>query len=550
MLTHLKIENYALIKELDISPSSALNIVTGETGAGKSIMLGAVGLLLGKRADTKVLSDLGRKCIIEGEFDISSYKLKTFFEEEDLDYEGNSIIRREITPAGKSRAFINDTPVTLEVLKRLGVHLMDVHSQHDTLTLGDNSFQLSLIDSFAGNAELLITYWKQYKLYKEQLHRMTTLESQITTLQKEQDYHQFLLNELSEAKLEPEEQESLEQELSELDNAEEIKTGLHLAMALLSNGEQTIENSLQEVKNTLQKLSTLSAKYQDLYQRIESAFIELKDISNEVETASNDVAYDPERINLVKERLGSIYQLQQKHQVTTISQLLDIQEGLSDKVIKTSKYEEELIELRASSEKLEVEVKDTGSQLTNKRESVFEQLKMQLEDLLHDVGMPDAQIDIQNETIELSQTGMDRILILFSANKGVSPAAISQVASGGELSRLMFCIKYILADKTALPTIIFDEIDSGISGEVAMKMGRMMSAMADSHQVITITHLPQIAAISESHYHVYKGEQEGRAVSKIRQLNEKEHIDEIAMMIGGDQPSDAAYYSAKELIQL
>ncbi len=550
MLTQLKIENYALIKELDISPSSGLNIITGETGAGKSIMLGAVGLLLGKRADTKVLSDQGKKCVIEGVFDIGTYDLSSFFVEEDLDYEEHSIIRREITPAGKSRAFINDTPVTLEVMKRLGIHLMDVHSQYDTLTLKDNSFQLSLIDLFAGNSKLLLSYQDKYKAYKEQQSKIEELEQEITSLQNEQDYHQFLLSELTAANLQVDEQESLEQELSVLDNAEEIKSGLHLSISLLSNGEQTIENSLQEVKNTLLKLGTLSPKYQELYQRIESTYIELKDIANEIEVANDEVIYDPERINLVKERLGLIYQLQQKHKVDTISLLLDIENELSDKVVKTGTYEEELAALKLSVEAIEIEVRKIGGQLSRYREDVFDQLKKELENLLQDVGMPDAMIDIRKESIEPSLTGTDKITILFSANKGVSPAAISQVASGGELSRLMFCVKYILADKTALPSIIFDEIDTGVSGEVAMKMGRMMSAMADSHQVITITHLPQIAAISESHYFVYKGEEEGRAVSKIRQLNEKEHIDEIAMMIGGDQPSDAAYYSAKELIQL
>lgn len=548
MLTHLKIENYALIKELDISPSTGLNIITGETGAGKSIMLGAVGMLLGRRADTKVLSDLGKKCIIEGDFDISSYKLTTFFEEEYLDYENNSSIRREITTSGKSRAFINDTPVTLEVLKKLGIHLMDVHSQHDTLTLGDNSFQLSLIDNFAGNAALLISYQKQYKKYKEQQRRFSTLEAEITVLQNEHDYHGFLLNELSKVQLQSEEQESLEQELSVLNHAEEIKTGLHQAMTLLSNGEQTIESSLQEVKSTLQKLNALSSKYQDLYQRVESTFIELKDIANEIETASDEVIYDPERINFVKERLGLIYQLQKKHQVTSVSELLKIQEGLADKVIRTSDLEEELIGVKTEAQRLEGNLKKIGGKLTKKREEVFERLKKELEGLLQDVGMPDALIEIQNDAIELTLTGMDRVSLLFSANKGVPPAAISQVASGGELSRLMFCMKYILADKTALPTIIFDEIDTGVSGEVAMKMGRMMSAMAENHQIVTITHLPQIAANAESHYFVYKDEEAGRAVSKIKSLAEKERLHEIAMMIGGEQPSEAAYSSAKELI--
>jgi len=550
MLTQLKIENYALIKELDISPSAELNIITGETGAGKSIMLGAVSLLLGKRADTKVLSDQGKKCIIEGVFNIGSYALTTLFSEEDLDYEEQTIIRREITPSGKSRAFINDTPVTLEVMKRLGVYLMDVHSQHDTLALKDNSFQLLLIDHFAGTTELLSEYQEKYGTYKEQQKRIHNLEQEIVALQNEHDYDQFLLNELSEAKIVEGEQEELEQELSVLDNAEEIKSGLHQAILMLSNGEQTTESLLLEAKSALQRLSTLSPKFLELYQRTESVYIELKDIANELEIASDGVAYDPERIDFVKERLGLLYQLQQKHKVGTISSLLNIQKKLDEKVVQTVTFEDELSSLKASIGLSENELGAIGAQLSEKRSVTFGQLQNELEDLLHDVGMPDATIDIQSEPTEPKPSGMDKIALLFSANKGVLPASINDVASGGELSRLMFCVKYILAHKTALPTIIFDEIDTGVSGEVAMKMGRMMSAMAKNHQVVTITHLPQIAAMAKSHYFVYKAEEAGRAVSKVRLLSEKERVDEIAMMIGGDKPSDAAYYSAKELIQI
>lgn len=548
MLTQLKIENYALIRELDISPSSTINIITGETGAGKSIMLGAVGLLLGKRADSKVLSDRGKKCIIEGVFDIGSYALSSFFDKEDLDYQETSIIRREITPAGKSRAFINDTPVTLDVMKQLGRYLMDVHSQHDTLTLKDNSFHLSLIDYFAGNSSLLTNYQNQYKSYKEHQRQLKKLEEEIATLQNEHDYHQFLLNEFTEANLQLEEQETLEQELLVLDNAEEIKSNLHLAIALFSDGEQAIESSLTEVKNSLRKVVALSPGYQELYQRMESAYIELKDISSEIESGVNEVAHDPNRINFVKERLGLVYQLEQKHKVSTILELLQIEKELEDKVVKATTSEDDLHVLKASIKLLEADLREVGSQLSNKREQVFDKLKEELEKLLQDVGMPDALIEIRKENIEPTFSGVDKISLLFSANKGVSPSPISEVASGGELSRLMFCMKYILANKTSLPTIIFDEIDTGVSGEVAMKMGRMMSAMADNHQVITITHLPQIAAVAKSHYFVYKDEEAGRAVSRIRLLNKKEQIEEIAMMIGGNSPSEAAYYSAKELI--
>jgi DNA repair protein RecN (Recombination protein N) len=549
MLTQLRIENYALIKELDISLSAALNIITGETGAGKSIMLGAVSLLLGKRADTKVLSDQGKKCIIEGVFNIAAYALHTFFEEEDLDFEEQTIIRREITPAGKSRAFINDTPVTLEVMKRLGVYLMDVHSQHDTLALKDNSFQLKLIDNFAGTTEILAAYQIKYRTYKTQQNQLHILEQQIVALQNEHDYDQFLLNELTEAKIIDGEQEELEQELAVLDNAEEIKSSLHETISMLSSGEQTAENLLLEAKSALHRLRTMSPKFAELHGRTESIYIELRDIVNELEIANEEVVYDPERIDFVKERLGLLYQLQQKHKVATNSLLLDIQRQLNEKVVQTVSFEEERAALTISIQDLAVELKAIGTQLSEQRSASFKQLKLKLENLLQDVGMPDATIDIKREATELKATGVDRIALLFSANKGVLPASINEVASGGELSRLMFCVKYILAHKMALPTIIFDEIDTGVSGEVAMKMGRMMSAMAQNHQVVTITHLPQIAAISKSHYYVYKDEDAGRAVSKVRLLNENERVDEIAMMIGGDKPSDAAYFSAKELIQ-
>ena len=548
MLTQLKIENYALIEQLDILPSKGLNIITGETGAGKSIMLGAVGLLLGNRADTKVLSDTNVKCVIEGVFHIGAYGLKAFFEQQDLDFEESTIIRREITPSGKSRAFVNDTPVTLDILKSLSADLMDVHSQHETLMLANNSFQISLIDYFAGNIDLLAQYQQQYKQYREIQTSISVLENDMTQFQKEHDYHQFLLTELSEANLQVEEQEELEQELTLLENSEEIKSGLHAVDLILTNGEQNVDTSLQNAKVALQKLRELSDKYEELYQRLESATIELRDIASEVELASDDVTYDPVRIDFVKERLGLIYQLQQKHQTKSIKELLDIEEGLSSKVLKTGELEEQLIEIKAKLSSTERIVLELGQILSEKRKDVFISIKNELEGLLGEVGMPDAIIEVSAQPTDPSPYGLDKITILFSANKGISPAPIGKVASGGELSRLMFCAKFILADKTSLPTVIFDEIDAGISGEVAMKMGRMMALMAQNHQVITITHLPQIAALAHSHYFVYKNESQGKTVSEIKMLNFDQRLEEVAKMIGGDNPSEAAFGSAKELI--
>ncbi len=549
MLKSLSIENYALIKQLQITPDKSLNIVTGETGAGKSIMLGALGLLLGNRADTKVLLDLERKCVIEGVFDISSYNLKALFSEFDIDYDEECIVRREISASGKSRAFVNDGVTNLDFLKQLGLKLMDVHSQHETLKLAHKSYQLEVIDAVADNQTPLSSFQEAYLDYT---HKHTIYQSLVTEgnqIRKEADYNQFLFEELDKAQLDLEEQASLESELDKLENAEEIKTRLHEALNISDRSDFNLMNMLQEVKGALNQISQYGASYDALLERIESIRIEFKDIIAELESEEGSVEYDPQRTEEVQERLNLIYKLQQKHQVDSIKELLNIYEELGNKVLKVENLDEAIEEAKKSETAAHAKAYKQANELSKKRTAVFKSFKQEAEKLLQDLGMPNATIQLDHNTVDLGHNGIDEIDILFSANKGVSPQPLKQAASGGEFSRLMFAIKYILADKTALPTIVFDEIDTGISGEIAIKMAQMMVEMANNHQVITITHLPQIAAKGQSHYYVFKDESSDITTSQIKQLNQEERLTEIAEMIGGKNASANAFDSARELMK-
>lgn len=549
MLKNLLIKNYALIRELEMTPSGKLNIITGETGAGKSIMLGAVGLLLGKRADTKVLFDEARKCIIEGTFDLSSYALKGFFEKEELDYDPSCIIRREISPGGKSRAFVNDTPVTLDILKVLGSSLMDVHSQHDTLLLASNIFQLRVIDSYAGNQKLLKAYEEKFYNFKKAQKAFEQLKGEAAEIKKAADYNQFLYNELYAAQLSGDEQEALEEELQVLEHAEEIKTRLNTALDVLSNSEHSITANLYTVTSTLKQIASYSEKFRSLTERIESCLIELKDINSEVENEELKVALDNNKIEIIQDRLSLIYQLQQKHQVNNVTELIQILNELEAKVDKGIHLDEEMEAAKIHLHESEKLLQEAAVKLSESREKIFPGLVKELTHLLKDIGMPDASLKVESKKIAPAPHGMDEINILFSANKGIKPQELKNVASGGEFSRLMFCIKYILAHKTALPTIVFDEIDTGVSGEIAIKMVNMMRVMANNHQVIAISHLPQIAAGGDTHYFVYKDNTADKAISKIKKLSREERIGEIAKMIGGEKPSAIAYENAKELIR-
>lgn len=549
MLKHLTIKNYALIKHLSLDPSGQLNVVTGETGAGKSIMLGAIGLLKGNRADTKVLWDENEKCITEGVFEIGSYKLKSFFKAEDLDYDDTTVIRREISPGGKSRAFINDTPVTLDVMKKLGSMLMDVHSQHETLQLGNQDFQLKLIDSYADNQKLSAAYAEAWKIFQEKKKAYESLTNEADTLRQEADYINFQLDELVKANLEEGEQEKIESELKIMEHAEDIKSRFNSIMNLLSRSEFASRNSLSEARTHLQHVATYSANYESLHKRLESLVIELDDILNEIEKEEGDIDFDPARAEFVKERINLIYRLLKKHKSQNLKELLILQEELERKAAITSNLDEALAQAKSQYQKSETELQNHASRLSASRIKVFDPLCKELVRLLKELGIPEAVLRIEQKTIQPLSTGSDTIDILFSANKGVAPKPLAQVASGGEFSRFMFCIKYVMAAKTSMPTLVLDEIDNGVSGEIAIKLGGLMKTMAKHHQLITISHLPQIAAKADAHYFVFKDNSSSKTVSNIKVLNEQERIEEIAKMIGGAKPSKIAFENARELIE-
>lgn len=548
MLKYLTIKNYALIRHLEMEPSPHLNVITGETGAGKSIMLGAIGLLMGNRADTKVLWNENEKCVTEGVFDVSGYKLKNVFKSEDIDYDEQTVLRREISPGGKSRAFINDSPVTLDVMKKISSLLLDIHSQHETLQLGNQTFQLRLIDSYAGNQKVREEYddaWSAYLLNKKNLEELRLQANQV---QQEADYIKFQLSELTGANLVEDEQSSLETELNVIEHSEEIKRNLQSVLELVNRSEYASRSSLAEARSHLQNISALSPDYEGLHKRLESLIIELDDIINEAEKMESLVEYDPVRAEFIKERLNTIYRLQKKHRVNTVSELIGIQRDLQQKADLTNNLDEMLASAQALFESAESNLKKTAHKLTLSRKKVIEPIAGELMLLLKELGIQDATVAFEHRNITHTSTGADQIEVLFSANKGINPRPLAQVASGGEFSRLMFAIKYIMADKTSMPTIILDEIDNGVSGEIAIKLGRLMNVMSEKHQLITITHLPQIAARGNAHYFVYKDNSADKTVSNIQLLDTDQRIEEIAKMIGGEKPSRIALEGARELL--
>lgn len=548
MLSRLSINNYALIKSLEMQPHEAMSIITGETGAGKSIMLGAVGLLLGNRADTKVLYDVEKKCIIEGEFHIKDYKLTGLFNKYDLDYETETLIRREITPNGKSRAFVNDTPVTLDILKDLGSRLMDIHSQHQTLLLGSVNYQLGLIDIYANTADLLLAHQDNFQNYKTSERLLTELLNNAERISQESNYNDFLLKELVEANLNDGEQESLEEELKLLEHAEEIKGNLNNILSILDKNEQTATRMLQEAKYLIDQISSFAESLAGIGQRMNETYIELNDLVREIEMQEQMVEVDFERVEEVRDRISLIYHLQNKHHVANIKGLLEVQEKLKKETFLANHLDEQIAAAKDKLAADEAKMLENAKKLSAQRKAIIAPFEEVITELLQQLGMPDGKLQIDWHEQKPSISGTDEISINFSANKGVVPAPLNKVASGGEFSRLMFCFKYVIADKTALPTMVFDEIDSGISGEIALQMGKMMQKMAQNHQVITISHLPQIAAKGKSHYFVYKEVDSNRSVSMIRKLSEEERIKEIAKMIGGNNPSEHAFESARELI--
>jgi len=550
MLVDLRIQNYALIEQLELRPSPLLNIITGETGAGKSIMLGAIGLLLGNRADSRMLFNTERKCVIEGQFDISTYQLQDIFESEDLDYDEQCILRREISPQGKSRAFVNDTPVTLEALRKLGANLMDIHSQHDTLLLGDAVFQLNLLDLYGGLVPARTQYGAAYRHFRKLEADLKTLENQSAQASKELDYNSFLLSELEEANLDKEDQEALEEEVKQLENAEEIKYKLGQVLHGLRDSEYCATGNMKDAVVLLGQVASYASTFRELKQRLDSCLIELHDIADEVENAERDTEGDPARAEDLQARLTVLYNLQRKHQRRDLPGLLAMREELRQKVGSVLNLDKEISRLRNACDSALAQATKQANRLTESRRKVFPLFEKELSTLLADLGMPHARIVVEHKTGPLAASGTDIVNILFTANKGAQPQTLSKAASGGEFSRLMLCIKYMLADKTALPTIVFDEIDTGISGEIAVKVGRMMQQMAQKHQLVAISHLPQMAAAGDAHYFVYKEDRADRTVSNIRELNREERVKEIAQMIAGAKPSEHAFQSARELLAL
>ena len=548
MLTSLKISNYALIDHLAMQPNAGLSMITGETGAGKSIMLGAVGLLLGNRADTKVLLHEAKKCVVEGIFDIRSYGLEGYFEELELDYEESCIIRREISPNGKSRSFVNDTPILLDHLKTLGEKLMDVHSQHDTLLLGEGDFQLGLVDAFAQTEVERAAYQQVFKEFKSSKKRLEELTIQSGRLKKEFDFNQFQLNELSSLSLVAGEQEELEASQQILENAEDIKVKIREILSLFQDEQFGVLQGMGHIQSSLQGLERLAHAFGSYRQRFQEALIELNDLVESLGDEDSVVEVDVEKLDRTRDRLSKIYQLQKKHGLQTVKELMELESQLADQVFQVQQVEDQLLAAKRDQLQKEKAMLQASELLSQKRKACFPSFERALKELLHELGMENARIQLERQALEPHASGVDRVELLFSANKGMPLLPLKKVASGGEFSRLLFAIKYIMADKMALPTLIFDEIDSGISGEVALQMVRMMQVIAQNHQVICITHLPQMAAKGDLHFFVYKDHSAEKTISKVKQLTAEERVHELAKMIAGDNPSLAAQTSAKELL--
>ena len=549
MLTQLSINNYALINRLSIEFSSGLSIITGETGAGKSILLGALGLVLGNRADLSSLKDTSTKCIVEAKVAISNYSLQDFFISVDLDYEPETIIRREILPSGKSRAFVNDTPVTLNVLNELRSKLIDVHSQHQTMQLSDASFQFEILDALAKNTDRIASYKRGFIQLGSLKKELLSLETAQKEANKQYDYNLHLFTELEDANIKEDEQSGLEEKLEKLNNIEDIKLNLSESLELSIHEEVGLQNLLNTLEFKISKIASFSKEYQELADRITSIKIEMDDIVSELETVNENVDFNPNEVEEINDRLQLLYNLQKKHYVNSNQELLLVFEELSDKVRQVESAEGDLNhkkeKISAISKKLDV----VAEKISKARTSAIPKLTKQLEFLLTDLGMENARFSIKATlTNTYFNNGKDHLEFLFSANKGGNFGELKKVASGGELSRIMLSVKKVLSENTQLPTIIFDEIDTGVSGEVSNKIAAIMGQMGNNMQVIAITHLPQIAAKGSSHYKVYKEEINGVTTTNLKQLSTEERIKEIAEMLSGKDISDSAIMHAKELL--
>jgi DNA repair protein RecN (Recombination protein N) len=549
MLQRLKIKNYALIDNIDIDFYPGFLTITGETGAGKSILIGALSLILGNRADTSMLKNSSDKCVIEAHFLIKQYKLNGFFEKNDIDYDDETIIRREINNKGKSRAFVNDTPVNVKLLKEIGESLVDIHSQHHNLFLQDNIFQLNVIDAYSSTKGLLEDYQRHYKTYKELQSKYRERKELAEKNKNDLDYYQYQFEMLEKLNLVEGEQDELENESDTLNHTEDIKYNLASAHQLLNNEEVSILSQLKEAVDNIKKIVDYFPKVKDVNARLDSVYIELQDLAGEIEMMNESVEYDPERLEFIRQRLDDIYDLEHKHNVSTVEELIKVKQDLEKKIDGINNADFELEELLKELNNEEEKLEKLAAGLTNKRKQNFTPLKKRITSMLKDLGIPNATFEIIHETTkEYKPYGKDNIQFLFSANKNVPPENISKVASGGELSRLMLTLKALIAEKTALPTIIFDEIDSGTSGDIADKMGTIMEQMANNMQVINITHLPQIASKGHHHYLVYKSDEKDTTYTDIAELNDDQRLKEIAKMLSGEQLTDTSLQHAKEFL--
>ncbi|MDT0644355.1 DNA repair protein RecN [Zunongwangia sp. F363] len=549
MLTALSIKNYALIEDININLQPGFTTITGETGAGKSIMLGALGLLLGNRADYGAIRNSAKKCVIEGTFNITNYKLKDFFVSEDLDYESSTIIRREILPSGKSRAFVNDTPVNLSSLNALGTYLIDIHSQHETLSLGNIDYQFQVIDTIAKNEGVIIEYKQHLKEYRKLQKRAVDLKEEQAQAAKEYDYNLFLLNELEEAKLKPGMQEELEARYEELNNVEELTEQLSAAFNNINQEEIGSLETLKEVRGSLARISTFSPTYESLHGRLQSVIIELDDIGEEIAAALERVEANPEELEAANTKLQLIYNLQKKHAAGSIEELKEIQEELQKKVSASENAETDLSELNKAIADKEKELAAVAKKLHENRKKIIPPFIKETEETLAALGMPNARLKIElQQQKTFLQNGQDQLSWYLAANKGGDFKEMKKAASGGELSRIMLAVKSILAAQSNLPTIIFDEIDTGVSGDIAQKMGEILQRMGNNMQVIAITHLPQIAGKGNSHFKIFKEDTANVTTTKIRQLQTPDRVEELAMMLGGNNISESARAHAKELL--
>lgn len=551
MLKRLAIRNYALIDNLDISFSNELNIMTGETGAGKSIILGALSLILGQRAEGKYIFNQQKKCVIEGTFEVNGFHLEDFFSENDLDYDLETVLRREISSDGKTRAFINDTPVNLALLKKIGEKLIDVHSQHATLEINDEEFQLLVIDTVAGNGELLSAYRKTYRSYRNNQARLNELISLSEQNKADLDYFQFQFDELEKAGLVAGEQEELEQEQNELTHAEEIKRSLLISIGILSENEPSVAVQIKEALISLANAEKFKPEVGEITERLNSALIEIKDLISEIEDLEQKSLVNESRLEEVNERLDLIFSLQKKHRVNSDIELITVRDQFSAKISGILFADEDIEKLKTESGKLHQEMADLADKISKRRTDAIPKVETQVMQTLSEIGMPNAVLQIVNESFpegKFDTNGNNQIRFLFSANKGQSPLPMNKVASGGELSRLMLSIKSLIAVHTSLPTIIFDEIDTGISGEIALRVGNIMEKLSKNMQVIAITHLPQIASKGNTHFCVYKDDESDITHTKIRELNKEERVMELAKMLSGNNPGESAIQNARELL--